>query len=111
MASIQSVSPTQVTSSDGVKLTIAGDGFNAATAVYFLVSSSSSKVFARSFTIVSDKQIDTLIPSLPITAGMFEVNVVIGGAAATVATSTNPLAAVFGPVNFIQISSGQAAKQ
>ncbi|VVD81086.1 hypothetical protein PIN31009_01148 [Pandoraea iniqua] len=111
MASIQSVSPNQVTSSDGVKITIAGDGFNTAAAVYFLVSSSSSKIFARSFTIVSDKQIDTIIPSLPVTAGSFEVNVVIGGAVATVATNTSPLAAVFGPLNSIQISSGQRVMQ
>ncbi|ALS60621.1 IPT/TIG domain-containing protein [Pandoraea norimbergensis] len=106
MASIQSVSPTQVTSSDGVKLTISGDGFNTATAVYFLVSSSSSKIFARSFTIVSDKRIDTTIPSLPATGGRFEVNVVIGGADATVAATASPLAALLGPANSIQISSG-----
>jgi len=110
MASIQSVSPTQVSSTDGVKLTISGDGFNSATAVYFLLSPS-SKIFASTFTIVSDKRIDTVIPSLSVANGRFEVNVVIGGSDATVTTNPNPVAAMFGPGNSIQISSGQAPRQ
>ncbi len=82
MASIYSVRPTQISSLDNVKLSIIGDGFAKASAIYFLDSSSSTKVFARSFTIVGDTQIDTVIPSL--SPGRLKVFVIIGGEEATV---------------------------
>ncbi|AKC69997.1 hypothetical protein MB84_11705 [Pandoraea oxalativorans] len=51
-------------------------------AVYFVDPSTSAKVFARSFTIVSDKQINTVVPS--ISTGQIRVHVVTGGTDATV---------------------------
>lgn len=97
MATIRNVIPQEISSMDNVSISITGDGFTNATAVYFVDSSSSTKVFARTFNIVSDGQINTVIPTLA--PGRLQVFVVTGGTDANVGGSD--FLRPTGPVNYI----------
>lgn len=97
MATIQNVIPQEISSMDNVSISIMGEGFKNATAVYFVDSSSSTKIFARTFEIVGDGQINTVIPTLA--PGRLQVFVITGGTDANAGGSD--LFRPTGPVNYI----------
>lgn len=97
MATITSVIPQELADMNNASISIMGDGFSKATAVYFLDSTSSTKIFARTFNIVSDRQINTVLPSL--TPGRLQVFVITGGTEAEAGKGS--FLQPEGPVNYI----------
>ncbi len=97
MASISKVVPQELADMNNASISILGDGFSKATAVYFVDSTSSTKIFARTFKIVSDSQINTVLPSL--TPGRLQVFVITGGTEAEAGQGS--FLQPDGPVNYI----------
>lgn len=97
MASIHRVVPQELADMNNASISIMGDGFSKATAVYFVDSTSSTKIFARTFKIVSDGQINTVLPSL--TPGQLQVFVITGGTEAE--AGQGGFLGSEGPVNYI----------
>ncbi|WP_191631710.1 IPT/TIG domain-containing protein [Pandoraea sputorum] len=97
MATIIRVIPQELADMNNASISIMGDGFSKATAVYFVDSTSSTKIFARTFNIVSDRQINTVLPSL--TPGRLQVFVITGGTEAE--ASQGSFLTPDGPANYI----------
>ncbi len=92
MAMMFSVIPNEISDMNNASISIMGMGFAATTAVYFVDSSSSEKIFASSFKIINDGQINVVLPSM--TPGRLQVFVVTGVTEADVG-------GLGGPVNYL----------